>query len=166
MSGHAYAACCGPVHADIRAAAEPEQVVRARFSAQALGDMEFFRQSIIRKHRNLPHVDAFAETIGRQRYEQIAITSTAKKGWLSRRAAVVCRIYDAVHRRISVHTECIHLKREDGAWRVVTVDLVTAKCQPATGRNAPCPCGSGRKHKRCCGAQGNTSVKATADFAA
>ena len=23
---------------------------------------------------------------------------------------------------------------------------------PGTGRNAPCPCGSGRKYKRCCGA--------------
>jgi uncharacterized protein YecA (UPF0149 family) len=23
---------------------------------------------------------------------------------------------------------------------------------PSSGRNAPCPCGSGRKFKRCCGA--------------
>jgi len=27
------------------------------------------------------------------------------------------------------------------------------KKYPGTGRNAPCPCGSGRKYKRCCGAQ-------------
>ena len=26
--------------------------------------------------------------------------------------------------------------------------------QPKVGRNAPCPCGSGRKHKRCCGRGG------------
>jgi hypothetical protein len=26
--------------------------------------------------------------------------------------------------------------------------------QPALGRNSPCPCGSGKKYKKCCGAQG------------
>ena len=26
--------------------------------------------------------------------------------------------------------------------------------QPKVGRNDPCPCGSGRKHKRCCGRGG------------
>ncbi|MGD0918621.1 MAG: PBPRA1643 family SWIM/SEC-C metal-binding motif protein [Thermodesulfobacteriota bacterium] len=27
----------------------------------------------------------------------------------------------------------------------------TAKAQVKTGRNDPCPCGSGKKYKRCCG---------------
>ena len=27
---------------------------------------------------------------------------------------------------------------------------------PKVGRNAPCPCGSGKKYKKCCGAGGNT----------
>jgi len=27
-----------------------------------------------------------------------------------------------------------------------------AKAQIKTGRNEPCPCGSGKKYKRCCGA--------------
>lgn len=35
-----------------------------------------------------------------------------------------------------------------------TVSVVSAptKKYPGTGRNAPCPCGSGRKYKLCCGA--------------
>jgi uncharacterized protein YecA (UPF0149 family) len=28
---------------------------------------------------------------------------------------------------------------------------VSAGKYPGTGRNAPCPCGSGKKYKRCCG---------------
>ena len=34
-----------------------------------------------------------------------------------------------------------------------TVGVVSSptKNYPGTGRNAPCPCGSGRKYKRCCG---------------
>jgi hypothetical protein len=27
-----------------------------------------------------------------------------------------------------------------------------AKCEHPTGRNDPCPCGSGKKYKKCCGA--------------
>ena len=27
---------------------------------------------------------------------------------------------------------------------------VTVRSGPKVGRNDPCPCGSGRKHKRCC----------------
>ena len=28
-----------------------------------------------------------------------------------------------------------------------------AKAQPRVGRNDPCPCGSGKKYKKCCGAK-------------
>ncbi|MBV9999214.1 MAG: UPF0149 family protein [Verrucomicrobia bacterium] len=38
--------------------------------------------------------------------------------------------------------------------RGLDVGFVAGKTQPAerkTGRNEPCPCGSGRKHKHCCG---------------
>ena len=155
MSGQPYVACCQPVHADIRVARKPEQVVRARFAARVLGNLEFFRQSIIRKHRELPPMDALAETIGRQRYEAITITSSARTGWLKQRATVVCRIFETGGKHVSVHAERIHFKREDRAWRVVTIDLVTAQSKPAPGRNAPCPCGSGRKYKRCCGGHAN-----------
>ncbi|MCX7425553.1 MAG: SEC-C metal-binding domain-containing protein [Planctomycetia bacterium] len=36
----------------------------------------------------------------------------------------------------------------------VSVVPSPTKDRPGTGRNAPCPCGSGRKYKRCCGAPG------------
>ena len=32
-----------------------------------------------------------------------------------------------------------------------------AKAATAPGRNDPCPCGSGRKYKKCCGANGHDS---------
>lgn len=150
-SGWAYAACCGPVHADIRVARKPEQVVRARYSAQVLGETDFFRESIIREHRTLPQVDEFLGELGHLKYESITVTESTRTGWLQRKATVLCRIYAACRKRVSVHTERIHLKREDHAWRVVTVDLVTHRPETTVGRNAPCPCGSGRKYKRCCG---------------
>jgi SEC-C motif-containing protein len=46
--------------------------------------------------------------------------------------------------------------REDGQWLYVAGDLIAAGDQAKVGstkvgRNDPCPCGSGRKFKKCCG---------------
>jgi len=38
----------------------------------------------------------------------------------------------------------------DGAGEV-TLDLPTRRSLPKVGRNEPCPCGSGKKYKNCCG---------------
>jgi SEC-C motif-containing protein len=40
-SGAAYAACCGPLHRDERSAATPEQLMRSRYSAFAVGDAAY-----------------------------------------------------------------------------------------------------------------------------
>ena len=34
---------------------------------------------------------------------------------------------------------------------IIVVEQKTAKAENKTGRNAPCPCGSGKKYKNCCG---------------
>ena len=44
--------------------------------------------------------------------------------------------------------------RIDGKWFYVDGDMVKPKPvvrdKPKVGRNEPCPCGSGRKYKKCC----------------
>ncbi|MDP1956711.1 MAG: SEC-C metal-binding domain-containing protein, partial [Rhodocyclaceae bacterium] len=42
-----------------------------------------------------------------------------------------------------------HLPRPDQGWKPLTL--------PKPERNAPCPCGSGQKHKQCCGPLSGTS---------
>jgi len=54
------------------------------------------------------------------------------------------------------HVEAATFGREDGRW-VYTGQLEqggkTVKYEtPKPGRNDPCPCGSGKKYKKCCGA--------------
>lgn len=54
--------------------------------------------------------------------------------------------------------QALHEKSEfrliDGEWiytRSVRVGPAPAKAAPKVGRNDPCPCGSGKKFKQCCG---------------
>jgi SEC-C motif-containing protein len=56
-----------------------------------------------------------------------------------------------------VHREKAHFKKEDGQWlyedgEVAPVTVVRSKAK--VGRNDPCPCGSGKKYKHCCGKAG------------
>ncbi|HSV29430.1 MAG TPA: YchJ family metal-binding protein, partial [Candidatus Omnitrophota bacterium] len=53
------------------------------------------------------------------------------------------------------HHELATFRKEDGRWLYVDgeVNPKTAPRQVAkVGRNDPCPCGSGQKYKKCCGA--------------
>ena len=46
----------------------------------------------------------------------------------------------------------------DGVWRFLDGQIVNPppvrREAPKVGRNDPCPCGSGQKHKKCCGRAG------------
>lgn len=57
---------------------------------------------------------------------------------------------DAEH---ALHEKAEFAKR-DGGWlytRAVRMGPAPVKAQPKIGRNDPCPCGSGKKYKHCCG---------------
>ena len=57
--------------------------------------------------------------------------------------------------QIGVHHERATFRRDDGRWVYVDGEL-NPKAPPRRvvqgGRNDPCPCGSGKKYKKCCGA--------------
>lgn len=54
------------------------------------------------------------------------------------------------------HHERSDFRRIDGKWHFVNGDKVSAppvrRTGEKVGRNDPCPCGSGKKHKKCCAA--------------
>ena len=55
---------------------------------------------------------------------------------------------------VVVHHERSRFRRRDGRWFYrdgETVKPPPARATAGVGRNDPCPCGSGKKHKRCCG---------------
>ena len=50
-----------------------------------------------------------------------------------------------------VHHEVSSFKRIDGRWYFLSGRIIPQ--QGAVYQNDPCPCGSGKKYKRCCGAK-------------
>ncbi len=57
--------------------------------------------------------------------------------------------------KVYAHHELASFRQEDGRWLYVDGVLNPRPAQRVTekvGRNDPCPCGSGKKYKKCCGA--------------
>jgi SEC-C motif-containing protein len=53
-----------------------------------------------------------------------------------------------------IHHERAQFKKVDGQWLYDEGDIVPktiVRATPKVGRNDPCPCGSGKKYKHCCG---------------
>ena len=57
---------------------------------------------------------------------------------------------------VKPHHEISRFSKLDDDWFYVDGELVTPQTatreHPKVGRNEPCPCGSGKKYKKCCGA--------------
>ena len=54
---------------------------------------------------------------------------------------------------LQIHHEQSVFKKEEGAWFYVSGKIVPSSKSEviSINRNAPCPCGSGKKFKKCCG---------------
>ena len=49
------------------------------------------------------------------------------------------------------HRETSRFSRLDGRWYYLDGVETPVQAGPKVGRNDPCPCGSGKKFKKCCG---------------
>jgi len=53
-----------------------------------------------------------------------------------------------------IHLEKAHFVKKDDQWLYESGSLIPTTIVregTKTGRNDPCPCGSGKKYKKCCG---------------
>lgn len=156
-SGNDFEACCGPLIAGSQPAATAEALMRSRYTAYSL--------------RNVPYIIATHDPDTRATLDQ-----EATQGWAARTEWQSLRILDTraggpdddagevefeAHFRDErggehVHHERSSFVRRDGVWFFHDGELVKPvpeKRGPKVGRNDPCPCGSGKKFKKCCGAR-------------
>ena len=128
--------------------------MRARYSAFVRGDLDFLERTLAVETRatfDRGEVGHSAEEATAMGLEVLAVEGggeTDDTGTLDYLARFKMRGEPYLHH------ERATFRREDGAW-VYVEGTVNPKSPPRTvvkvGRNDPCPCGSGKKHKTCCG---------------
>ncbi|MGL4830445.1 MAG: YchJ family protein [Vibrio sp.] len=144
-NSHPYSQCCEPIHNNPCNAEVPEQLMRARFSAHVLKNVEF----VIETYHPSCHAN----------HEREAISESVHSHWL--RLEVISTRMGETNDEGFVHFKafleqndgeyCLEERsrfvREEGSWYYIDGEFSPVKQK----RNEPCACGSGKKFKKCCG---------------
>lgn len=142
--------CCGPI---IEGAPAPtaEALMRSRYTAfvqKKLDHIERTHAPEIRADFNRAEAERLAEEC---EWQGLEIRSTSENGDT---AQVDFNIRFRRDKKDMVQSELASFRRENGHWLYEKGDLNTQVPQrlvAKVGRNDPCPCGSGKKAKKCCG---------------
>jgi SEC-C motif-containing protein len=124
--------------------------MRARYTAYATGAIDFLEKSNHSKTRH--EFDPVAAERWSRDSRWLGLDILSSDSGLPGRAHVnfEARFEDKEGVPV-VHRERALFEQEDGEWYFVSGGAIPAVSQKI-GRNEPCPCNSGKKYKKCCGA--------------
>ena len=152
-----YAACCAPYVEEGKPAPTPEILMRSRYSAYALQKVDYLFDSLAPEARHDFDRKAVAHWSGQAQWLGLDIVSTEGGGPGETRGYVEFVAHFMMEGERRDHRERSLFRWDEtlGGWYF----LEEANRKPAPivkgaqpGRNDPCPCGSGKKYKKCCGA--------------
>lgn len=148
-----YSNCCEQIILGVNAAETAEQLMRARYSAYVLAEMDFIFESTHPDHRQGYDHSGTKEWAETAEWKGLEIIGTRKGGIDDAVGEVefIARFIEKGNNR--EHHEAGQFKRKDGRWYFTDGQMVRQKPLTAAkvGRNEPCNCGSGLKYKKCCG---------------
>lgn len=149
-----YAECCEPIIKGEAKARTPEELMRARYSAHATGNLQFLVDSVHPDHRQGVSVEELEEWSPHVTWAGLEISS-ATPGETDDEGYVTFTAHFTVKDVPQEMTEDSYFQKYNGEWMYVdgTVqgEEPYRREAPRVGRNDPCPCGSGKKFKKCCG---------------
>ena len=153
-SGSVFDECCGPIIGGTPAATA-EALMRSRFTAYVHGDLDHIERTHAKEVRDGFNRSAAESTANSVEWVSLEIRATSDGGADDDTGTVEFAAHFKNDGKLLVHHERSNFRREDGRWVYVDGGM-NPKGQPRrvekVGRNAPCPCGSGKKYKKCCGA--------------
>lgn len=146
-SGKAYAECCAPLIEGMERAPDAETLMRSRYSAYVTGAGEYLVATTVPEKRVAEDAALIREHAAQTAWLRLDVLASGQTG---EKATVEFKAYykegDGMLR---VHHEKSFFDAIAGEWFYQEGTLYEA----SVGRNDPCPCGSGRKYKKCCGAR-------------
>ncbi len=131
-----------------------EELMRARYTAYTQVNMDFIKAthdpSTIKK-TNMEENKAWAEST---QWKRLDILNVEKGGAEDNWGKVEFKAHFTNDSEDSAHHELSEFNKKNGQW-FFTSGKAPESFQiindgPKVGRNDPCPCGSGKKFKKCC----------------
>ena len=153
-SGRNYAECCEPFITGRSRAPDPETLMRSRYTAYTLAELPYLRDTLHPSQRHDYDEAGAAKWAQESRWEGLEIVNVTRDDEGNRGKVEFRATYRREGERLT-HHELAEFRKSGGNWyffdgRMVGPGQYTRPA-PKVGRNDPCPCGSGKKYKKCCG---------------
>ncbi|HBR6858146.1 TPA: YchJ family protein [Klebsiella aerogenes] len=146
-----YSSCCQRYLTGGQLAPSPSQLMRSRYSAFVMKDVDYLIKTW-HPHCEAPRFRADIEK-GFANTQWLGLTVFATDNGRSSDEGFVSFIARFTEdNRPGAIIERSRFLKENGQWYYID------GTRPLIGRNDPCPCGSGKKFKKCCGQQGPASA--------
>jgi SEC-C motif-containing protein len=172
-STESFESCCGPY---LSGAAKPptaEKLMRSRYTAFVKADIDYIKKTFAPESQKFFDAAEARKWATQSEWQGLHILSTDKGGPSDKKGVVEFIATYSVDGQSIDHHEVAHFRKsDDGQWYYVDGDAHTHKGGhgahdhahhhhhahhhtivregPKIGRNDPCPCGSGKKYKKCC----------------
>ena len=151
-----YDECCGRFHKGEAWPESPVDLMRARYCAFATGTVEFLEESQHPDHREDVDVDALRKWATSSEWNGFEVLATEGGESGDTEGQVEFKAHYSFEGKEQAHHEVAHFEVKDDKWYFVDGHHIGpgtfVREAPKVGRNDPCPCGSGKKYKKCCGA--------------
>ena len=155
LTGKPYKNCCEPLHKGKRKALTAEELLRARYSAFVVSDIDFIISSHHSKTSGEVNRDEITKWSKDSKWEGLVILQKEAGEEADSSGTIVFHAKYVLEGELQNHYEKATFEKEEGAWKFYDAQGLSngpyVRTEPKLGRNDPCHCGSGKKLKKCHG---------------
>lgn len=149
-----YNECCEPYIKGEKAPETAEKLLRSRYSAYTKGEIDYIAETIHPEQLQYHDHKATQKWSEESKWHGLEVLNIEKgqegdeEGLVEFKAKYTQKIETHTHHEMAI------FKKEEDKWFFYDGEPVApeqfVREQPKVGRNEPCPCGSGKKFKKCC----------------
>ncbi|WP_279355603.1 YchJ family protein [Fundidesulfovibrio agrisoli] len=155
-SGQPYGECCAPIVSGDLAAPTALALMRSRYTAYALGHIDYLKTSLDPRWQASFDEQSTREWSEKATWKGLEIIGCKEGGPDDEEGEVEFTATFEMDGEEQHLRERAKFRKRAGQWRYIDGRVKSAQEPvvsegPKVGRNDPCPCGSGKKYKKCCG---------------
>lgn len=167
QSNLSFSECCEPFIKGEKKAPTAEKLMRSRYSAYATANIDYLKSTLAPESRHDFDSATTKKWAQSAKWKGLKIMSVTKGMETDSKGTVeFTATYEQDGEGLDHHEVSQFRKSESGEWYFIDGDAHThregedhhyakpqtvIREQPKLGRNEPCPCGSGKKYKKCHG---------------
>lgn len=150
-----YEECCLPIIQGKKKAETAEELMRARYSSFVEQEIDFIMDTVSPDQTDMMSREAVKKWAKSSKWIKLEIVKTENGQKKDSEGTVEFKAFSNVDGVTQVHHENAKFVKKRSKWYFEDGEPVAAeqirRDSPKVGRNDPCPCGSGKKFKKCCG---------------